>query len=72
MYGIKSACVSFMAGFQLDSDETQTFVYACLAGVAVNELVGTTMIVSRGIGNSIIPLRINNRPEIVIIELNCG
>lgn len=32
---------------------------------------GTTMIVSRGIGNSIIPLRINNRPEIVIIELNC-
>ena len=32
---------------------------------------GTTMIVSRGIGNSIIPLRINNRSEIVIIELNC-
>lgn len=30
---------------------------------------GTTMIVSRGIGNSIIPLRINNRPEIVIMEL---
>ena len=33
------ACVAYMAGFQLDSDETQTFVYACLAGVAVNELV---------------------------------
>ena len=33
---------------------------------------GTTMIVSRGIGNSIIPVRINDRPEIVIIELNCG
>lgn len=32
----------------------------------------TTMIVSRGIGNSVIPVRINNRPEIVIIELNCG
>ena len=31
----------------------------------------TTMIVSRGIGNSIIPIRINNRPEIVIIKLNC-
>ena len=30
------------------------------------------MIVSRGIGNSIIPVRINNRPEIIIIELNCG
>ena len=29
----------------------------------------TVMIVSRGIGNSIIPIRINNRPEIVIVEL---
>lgn len=32
----------------------------------------TTMIVSRGIGNSIIPIRINNRPEIVIVELVCN
>lgn len=29
----------------------------------------TNMIVSRGIGNSIIPFRFNNRPEIVLIEL---
>ena len=29
----------------------------------------TTMIVSRGIGNSIIPVRFNNRPEVVIAEL---
>jgi len=29
----------------------------------------TNMIVSKGIGNSIIPLRLNNRPEIIIIEL---
>lgn len=31
----------------------------------------TTMIVSRGIGNSVIPIRINNRPELVYIELSC-
>ena len=31
---------------------------------------GTRMLVSRGGGNSIIPLRINNRPEIVIAVLN--
>lgn len=29
----------------------------------------TTMVVSRGIGNSIVPVRVNNRPELVIVEL---
>ncbi|MDD6484606.1 MAG: EcsC family protein [Clostridiales bacterium] len=33
------ACAAFMAGFDLNGDETQTFVYACLAGVAVNEML---------------------------------
>ena len=29
----------------------------------------TNMIVSRGVGNSIFPFRINNRPEVILIEL---
>lgn len=29
----------------------------------------TNMLVSRGIGNSLLPIRINNRPEVVLIEL---
>ncbi|MCI8440960.1 MAG: metallophosphoesterase, partial [Provencibacterium sp.] len=29
----------------------------------------TNMIVSRGLGNSIIPIRFNNRPEVIITEL---
>ena len=30
----------------------------------------TDMIVSRGLGNSLIPLRVNNRPELVIAVLH--
>lgn len=37
------------------------------AGLFVNG--GTNMVVSRGLGNSIIPFRFNNRPEIVLVEL---
>ena len=34
------------------------------------EKSGTSMIVSRGIGNSAFPFRIGNRPELIIIELS--
>lgn len=33
------ACTAYMADYDLNSDQTQTFVYACLAGVAVNGLL---------------------------------
>ncbi len=38
------------------------------AGVFTEE--GTSMVVSRGLGASMIPLRINNRPELVVAELH--
>ena len=37
------------------------------AGVFTED--NTNMVVSRGVGNSIIPLRVNNRPEVVLVEL---
>ena len=37
------------------------------AGLYTDE--NTNMIVSRGIGNSILPFRFNNRPEVIIIDL---
>lgn len=40
------ACTAYMAGFDLNSDQTQTFVYACLAGVPVNKVVKQVVIKS--------------------------
>ncbi len=37
------------------------------AGIYANG--NTNMVVSRGVGNSIIPFRVNNRPEVILIEL---
>lgn len=33
------AATAYMGGYDLDEDQVQTFVYACLAGVSVNEIV---------------------------------
>lgn len=33
------ACAAHMANYDLNSDQTQTFIYACLGGVALNNLV---------------------------------
>ncbi|TKI89640.1 phosphoesterase, partial [Bacillus cereus] len=38
------------------------------AGLYVEQ--NTSIVVSRGLGNSIIPQRILNRPEIVVVQLN--
>ena len=35
----------------------------------VHKKANTTMVVSRGIGNSIFPIRINNRPELIFVTL---
>lgn len=33
------ACTAFMGGYDINSDQVQTFIYACLAGVSVNGIV---------------------------------
>ena len=36
------ACIAYMAGYDLKSDQVQTLVYACLAGVSVSEVIKQT------------------------------
>ena len=36
------ACTAYLAGYDLKSDQVQTLVYACLAGVSVTEVVKQT------------------------------
>lgn len=33
------ACTAYMAGLDISSDQVQTMIYACLAGVSINEVV---------------------------------
>lgn len=38
----------------------------------VHVLGGTQLVVSRGLGPSVVPLRVHNRPELVVVDLRCG
>ena len=58
-------CLPFIGGLVAPN---QGFFPKYDAGLFSQE--NTTMIVSRGVGNSIIPVRFNNRPEIIIVTLN--
>lgn len=35
------SCVAYMGGYDLDSDQVQTFVYACLAGISLSDVLKT-------------------------------
>ena len=61
------ACTAYMAGYDLKSDQTQTLVYACLAGVGVNQFfkkAGVTF------GKKVTEAMINKIPGKALIEIN--
>ena len=61
------ACTAYMAGYDLESDEVQTLVYACLAGVAVSELVKKTTI---KVGEKVATGMIKKIPGAVLTKIN--
>ncbi|MGI5919558.1 MAG: metallophosphoesterase, partial [Christensenellales bacterium] len=36
----------------------------------LHNVKGTSMVISRGLGNSLFPLRVFNRPELVLVTLH--
>lgn len=61
------ACTAYMAGYDLKSDQVQTLVYACLAGVAVNEILKKTGI---KFGEKIAVNLIKKIPGSVLTKIN--
>ena len=61
------ACCAYMAGFDLKSDQVQTFVYACLAGVSVNEIIKKTAV---KFGEKVTVKTIEKIPGKVLTKIN--
>lgn len=61
------ACTAYMAGYDLKSDQTQTLVYACLAGVAINQILKKVGI---KIGEKVALRLIDQIPGKVLIAIN--
>jgi len=61
------ACTAYLAGYNLKSDQVQTFVYACLAGVSVNQVIKQTGI---KLGTKIATKSIEKIPGKVITKIN--
>ncbi len=38
------ACTAYMAGYDLQSDQIQTYIYSCLAGLSINKFLTEAVI----------------------------
>lgn len=61
------ACTAYMGGYDLDSDQVQTFVYACLAGISINELLKGFGI---KLGEKVAMAGIKKIPGAVLVKIN--
>ena len=61
------ACTAYMAGYDLHSDQIQTFIYACLAGVSIGEILKKFGI---NAGTKLAKAGIKKIPGKVLIEIN--
>lgn len=61
------ACTAYMKGYDLKSDQVQTLVYACLAGVSINEVVKTFGV---NLGQKLSVSAIKKIPGEVLVKIN--
>lgn len=61
------ACTAYMAGYDLNLDQTQTFVYACLAGVSLNQVMKK---ISIKFGEKFVTNMIKKIPGKVLTKIN--
>lgn len=61
------ACTAYMAGYDLHSDHAQTLVYACLAGVSLNEVLKKFSV---KLGEKVANNLIKRIPGEVLIKIN--
>lgn len=61
------ACLAYMGGYDLNSDQVQTFVYVCLAGVSVNNILKNTGI---KVGNKVANNMLKKLPGSILTKIN--
>lgn len=60
-------CLAYMGGYDVNSDQVQTLVYACLAGVSIDQFLKKVGI---EIGNKVAVKLVKKIPGDVIIQIN--
>lgn len=61
------ACLAYMGGFDTDSDQVQTLVYACLAGISIDQIIKQAGI---RFGNKFAMAMVKKIPGEVLTKIN--
>ena len=61
------ACLAYMGGFDTDSDQVQTLVYACLAGISIDQIIKQAGI---PFGNKLAMAMVKKIPGEVLAKIN--
>ena len=61
------ACLAYMGGYDTDSDQVQTLVYACLAGISIDQLLKSVGI---QFGTKLTMAMVKKIPGSVLVKIN--